>query len=413
MHLGVVEAAGADAVVIDIDLLGSSDLDISADHAESVAHLLVHLVLGQLVRVELHVRLLFKQIGISLETLEIELVLLLLDLGLVDGDVHIVLLLLLVRQLLVFQLLLLRRNQLLPDLLLVSLLGRQVLVLRVRLDSSLLDLDVGLVGQVEGLEAVLLLELSLQVAEELRRADGHVGDLNGLHPHAPAGEELLHVSLDAIAQGSTVLEDFLDGHVGDLVANEGLSDACDLVGHFARVLVLEGGTERLVESVGTFTVAEWRPNDHAGDAHTLHLEGDLVGREGHLPQLSRVLHELIAGHRQAREANTLLDALAITDEEAERVRIANHPVIVDFLRQKIQAVADDDERKKHLDPADGIGEPRDDHGDEFEEELGAQEQRLASEADCRGTEHLSLGHEGTKIEAALSGVCLICHIIDS
>lgn len=54
-------------------------------------------------------------------------------------------------------------------------------------------------------EHLLLLELSLHVGEQGVRADLDVGDLDGLKPHAPAGQGLLEFGFENTAKGRSVL----------------------------------------------------------------------------------------------------------------------------------------------------------------------------------------------------------------
>ena len=74
----------------------------------------------------------------------------------------------------------------------------------------------------------------------------------------------------------------MDSHVGDLVADEGLRDALNLVGDVGRVALLESRTERLVEKIRTIVLTVGAPDNHTTDAYTLNLDGDLISRERHL-----------------------------------------------------------------------------------------------------------------------------------
>ena len=89
--------------------------------------------------------------------------------------------------------------------------------LKVLLPDSVVDLTVNLLG----LLSALLSELCLKILEQAVGCDFHIDDLAGLEPDTPAGDDLLHLLLNAVSQLGSVLEDVVNGHVSDPVSDNG------------------------------------------------------------------------------------------------------------------------------------------------------------------------------------------------
>jgi len=70
---------------------------------------------------------------------------------------------------------------------------------------------------------LLLFLFSLEISEELTRADLDVLDVDTLEPHTPGSEDRLELGLDCSGDNITVLEDDVDFIVGDDVADDSLS----------------------------------------------------------------------------------------------------------------------------------------------------------------------------------------------
>ena len=128
-----------------------------------------------------------------------------------------------------------------------------------------------------GFKHLLLLELSLHVGEQSVRADLNVRDLNGLKPHAPACQGLLEIVFENFTKGRSVLQNVIDGHVGDLVTDDGSSKVANFLGNHGRALPLQVVSEALEEFSGSVTKLVRRPNEHARNSHTLHLQCNLFG----------------------------------------------------------------------------------------------------------------------------------------
>ena len=63
--------------------------------------------------------------------------------------------------------------------------------------------------------------VGLQVLEQRLRADGHIGDLDGLQPDAPALDHVKHLLVNGISQQLAVRDHLFDGRVGDAAAHHG------------------------------------------------------------------------------------------------------------------------------------------------------------------------------------------------
>lgn len=378
-HVLVLAASTtAHTVLVNIYVLAFASLDVIAYGIHGFEDLVAHLVLGQLVVLQLEVSLSLGESGVSGGGLKINLLLLLLHLGVVDSLVHLQGLLLLSRAVLQSVSLLLSLYLDVTLLLRNHLFLLSELVLVVLLHFSLLDDEVGLALEAVSLDAVLLAELSLHLREELGRADGHVRDLDSLHPHTPAGKQLLHVVLDTVTEHRAVLQDLIDSHVGDLVTDERAGHGADLLSDLGGVGLEEAGAESLVQLQWAITFTVGTPDDHARDSNTLHLKRYLVSREGALSDLSGKLHELVAREAPRRQADTLLDELSVTQKQAILIGVTLDPVLAGAKVDVVASITKSGKWHEELHPGNQVDEPRDRGCQELDEVSTSDDTEVAT-----------------------------------
>lgn len=221
--LSLAISATAHAVLVNVDMFGLTGLDVIHDSRHGAHDLVAHLVDGKLIVLKLEFSFSCFQLSVLLGRLKRKLLLQLLDLGLIDSLVHLHFLNLFLCIILEPVSLLLSGNLDVTPQFGVRLLLLSQLVIVVLSQFSLLNDQVRLTFEAVRLDTVLLTELGLHLREESMRTDRHIRDLDGLHPHTPAGKKLLHIILDAVTEHGSVLEDVIDRHIGNLVANERLS----------------------------------------------------------------------------------------------------------------------------------------------------------------------------------------------
>jgi len=189
-------------------------------------------------------------------------------------------------------------------------------------DIVLLLLSPDLVGDDELLEAslldVLLSELGLHVGEKGGRHDAHVSDLDSADVDTPALGLLSDLGHDDFAETISVLEDGLDGRVGDPVANDGTSESAeDIV----------SGTES-VEEVQVVESPEWAlsftvdaPLEHGADLDSLVLFGDLQSLDLDLDESGWELCDAVKRRDHAGKTDTGIHDLSIAGDDEPLVRL--------------------------------------------------------------------------------------------
>lgn len=106
----------------------------------------------------------------------------------------------------------------------------------------------------------------------------------------------MEVVFENFTKGRSVLQNVIDGHVGDLVTDDGSSKVANFLGNHGRALPLQVISEALEEFSGSVTKLVRGPNEHARNSHTLHLQCNLFSRKVDLAELRGEGHNLVSGH---------------------------------------------------------------------------------------------------------------------
>lgn len=197
------------------------------------------------------------------------------------------------------------------------------------------------------LDSTLLSELGLQVLEQSRGGDLHILNFTSLQPHSPPSENLLHLLINSISDLLPVLEDVIDGEIGDIVSHNGDSDALQLsVGNSWHwlVKVLAKG---LVASEGSIFLSVNAPDEHARDFNTLHLSCDLLSFEVHLVHQTRKGDDLVARHGPRCHTNTLLHHFSISYQEKPVLSLRSVVIRLDCLQSNHTSQTHENEREEN------------------------------------------------------------------
>ena len=161
---------------------------------------------------------------------------------------------------------------------------------------------------------LLLFLFSLEVSEEIARADFDVLDVDTLEPHTPGSEDRLELGLNCSGYNVTILQDNIDFIVGDDVADDSLSQSFDFVVGLDRNLVLEVCTMFVVTSHGTISYVVNGPSKGGLDIKTLHFNGALHSVEADFLHLRREFGYSFPGLLVAHEAFSSIHLLSSTHD---------------------------------------------------------------------------------------------------
>lgn len=169
---------------------------------------------------------------------------------------------------------------------------------------------------------LILSELGLHVLEKLAGADLDVEDFDSDEMDAPACDHFTHFSDDTVSQLTPVLDDVVDGRIGDHATHDGTGHALkDTVCSLVRVA---RQVEILVRFKGIVLVHG--PLDHRRDLESLHLLGHLIRRKLDLDVFGWELSHRVVRALEAVEATAGLDGLAVTHNDHPLVRVPHDPL---------------------------------------------------------------------------------------
>ena len=136
-----------------------------------------------------------------------------------------------------------------------------------------------------GFLLVLFTEFSLHIFEKAAGKDLDVYDFDGGEMHSPSLNDFTHFIEHLLSDLLTILDDVVDGRVGNLIAN-------DCAGHAGQSII--GNPEASTGEVKILVslkreVSIDGPLDHRHDFDTLHLFGDLLGAYFDLHKTGREL----------------------------------------------------------------------------------------------------------------------------
>lgn len=68
--------------------------------------------------------------------------------------------------------------------------------------------------------STFLSELCLEIREQRLGSNFDINDLTSFEPDTPTSNDFLHFLLDSISELGSVLQDIVDGHVGDSISDD-------------------------------------------------------------------------------------------------------------------------------------------------------------------------------------------------
>jgi hypothetical protein len=209
----------------------------------------------------------------------------------------------------------------------------------------------------ESLELLLHLGLRLHVAEKGLGADGDLADLDGLEPHAPAGQSRLKLLLESLAKFLAILEYGVNVRVRNDITNNGDGHLTNLSFYLVLLAGVKVLSESLVKTVRSVTLTIRSPEQFAYDLNTLHLARNLICLEGNLADLTRECNNLITGKDPVRETDAHVDELSVSNLQHPLASLALFVVLHRLFLKQEGAISQGHEGNEILGERDEEGQP--------------------------------------------------------